>query len=127
MQALIGLSEILYAYTSGTGNNGSAFAGISANTYWYNTTIGIAMLFGRFLMIIPMLALAGNLARRICAAVTRHVSCHDATLRDASCKRHRDCWCTDVFPCIEPGTDCRASAHVRRANFLIEDLKRVIL
>ncbi len=59
-----GLSEILYAFTSGTGNNGSAFAGISANTYWYNTTIGISMLFGRFLMIIPMLALAGNLGRK---------------------------------------------------------------
>jgi K+-transporting ATPase ATPase A chain len=57
-----GLSEILYAFTSGTGNNGSAFAGISANTYWYNTTIGIAMLIGRFLMIVPMLAVAGNLA-----------------------------------------------------------------
>ena len=59
-----GLSEILYAFTSGTGNNGSAFAGISANTYWYNTTIGFAMLLGRFFMIIPMLALAGNLARK---------------------------------------------------------------
>jgi potassium-transporting ATPase potassium-binding subunit len=59
-----GLSEMLYAFTSGTGNNGSAFAGISANTYWYNTTIGISMLFGRFLMIIPMLALAGNLGRK---------------------------------------------------------------
>jgi K+-transporting ATPase ATPase A chain len=59
-----GLSEILYAFTSGTGNNGSAFAGISANTYWYNTTIGVAMLVGRFLMIIPMLAVAGNLARK---------------------------------------------------------------
>ena len=59
-----GLSEILYAYTSGTGNNGSAFAGLSANTLWYNTTIGIAMLFGRFLIIVPMLALAGNLARK---------------------------------------------------------------
>ncbi len=57
-----GLSEILYAFTSGTGNNGSAFAGISANTYWYNTTIGLAMLVGRFFMIIPMLAIAGNLA-----------------------------------------------------------------
>ncbi len=56
-----GLSEILYAFTSGTGNNGSAFAGISANTDWYNTTIGIAMLLGRFMVIIPMLALAGNL------------------------------------------------------------------
>ncbi|HEY0322947.1 MAG TPA: potassium-transporting ATPase subunit KdpA [Pyrinomonadaceae bacterium] len=59
-----GLSEILYAFTSGTGNNGSAFAGISANTYWYNTTIGMAMLTGRFLMIVPMLAVAGNLARK---------------------------------------------------------------
>jgi K+-transporting ATPase ATPase A chain len=59
-----GLSEILYAFTSGAGNNGSAFAGISANTYWYNTTIGIAMLVGRFFMIIPMLAIAGNLASK---------------------------------------------------------------
>ncbi len=59
-----GLSEMLYAFSSGTGNNGSAFAGISANTYWYNTAIGIAMLFGRFFMIIPMLALAGNLGRK---------------------------------------------------------------
>lgn len=57
-----GLSEILYAFTSGAGNNGSAFAGISANTPWFNTAIGMAMLLGRFFMIIPMLALAGNLA-----------------------------------------------------------------
>jgi K+-transporting ATPase ATPase A chain len=59
-----GLSEMLYAFTSGTGNNGSAFAGISANTLWYNATIGIAMLVGRFMMIIPMLAIAGNLVRK---------------------------------------------------------------
>jgi K+-transporting ATPase ATPase A chain len=59
-----GLSEILYAFTSGAGNNGSAFAGISANTLWYNTTIGLATLIGRFFMIIPMLAIAGNLARK---------------------------------------------------------------
>ena len=59
-----GLSEILYAYTSGTANNGSAFAGLSANTRWYNVTIGLAMLVGRFMIIIPMLALAGNLARK---------------------------------------------------------------
>jgi K+-transporting ATPase ATPase A chain len=59
-----GLSEILYAFTSGTGNNGSAFAGLNANTYWYNTTIGLAMLVGRFLMIIPMLAIAGNLGNK---------------------------------------------------------------
>ena len=59
-----GLSEILYAYTSGTANNGSAFAGISANTNWYNTTLGVAMLIGRFMIIIPMLALAGSLGRK---------------------------------------------------------------
>jgi K+-transporting ATPase ATPase A chain len=59
-----GLSEILYAFSSGTGNNGSAFAGLSANTPWYNTTLGIAMLFGRFLMIIPIMALAGSFAQK---------------------------------------------------------------
>lgn len=59
-----GYSEILYAYTSGTGNNGSAFAGISANTLFYNVTIGFAMLIGRFLMIVPMLAVAGSLAMK---------------------------------------------------------------
>jgi len=59
-----GLSEMLYAFTSATGNNGSAFAGISANTLWYNAAIGFAMLVGRYMMIIPMLAIAGNLARK---------------------------------------------------------------
>jgi K+-transporting ATPase ATPase A chain len=57
-----GLSEILYAYTSATGNNGSAFAGLNANTAWYNVTLGLAMLAGRFLMIVPALAIAGILA-----------------------------------------------------------------
>lgn len=59
-----GLSQILYAYTSGAGNNGSAFAGISANTLWYNSTLAIAMLFGRFFVVIPILAIAGNLAAK---------------------------------------------------------------
>ncbi|HEY1710742.1 MAG TPA: potassium-transporting ATPase subunit KdpA [Rhizomicrobium sp.] len=59
-----GYSEILYAYDSATGNNGSAFAGISANTVFYNATLGIAMLIGRFLMIVPMLAVAGSLAAK---------------------------------------------------------------
>ena len=57
-----GLSEILYAYTSATGNNGSAFGGLNANTPWYNYSLAVAMFFGRFMMIVPMLALAGNLA-----------------------------------------------------------------
>lgn len=59
-----GLSEVIYAFTSATGNNGSAFAGLNANTLWYNSTLGAAMLIGRFLMIIPVLAIAGNLARK---------------------------------------------------------------
>jgi len=59
-----GLTEILYSYTSGTGNNGSAFVGLNANTPWYNITIGMAMLIGRFLMIIPLLAVAGSLANK---------------------------------------------------------------
>jgi potassium-transporting ATPase potassium-binding subunit len=59
-----GFSEIFYAYASGTGNNGSAFAGLTGNTPWYNTTIGLAMLIGRFLMIVPLLAMAGALARK---------------------------------------------------------------
>jgi potassium-transporting ATPase potassium-binding subunit len=59
-----GLTEILYAYTSGAGNNGSAFAGLNANTWWYNVALGWDMLFGRLFMMIPVLALAGNLAMK---------------------------------------------------------------
>jgi len=59
-----GFSEILYAFTSATGNNGSAFAGLTANTPFYNTTLGLAMFIGRFLMIVPMLAVAGSLAAK---------------------------------------------------------------
>jgi potassium-transporting ATPase potassium-binding subunit len=63
-----GFTEVLYAFVSGTGNNGSAFAGLSANTPFYNTTIGLAMLMGRFLVIIPVLAIAGSLAAKKIAA-----------------------------------------------------------
>ena len=59
-----GLTEILYAFTSGTGNNGSAFAGLNANTPWWNVTLAIAMLGGRFLMIIPILGIAGSMLNK---------------------------------------------------------------
>jgi len=59
-----GLSEVLYAFTSQAGNNGSAFAGLTTNTPWYNITGALAMLFGRFFMVIPALAIAGNLAQK---------------------------------------------------------------
>ena len=65
-----GFSEILYAYSSAAGNNGSAFAGINANTPWYNLTMGLAMLVGRFLIIIPLLAAAGSLAAKKRVPVT---------------------------------------------------------
>lgn len=59
-----GLSEMLYAFSSAAGNNGSAFAGLTADAPWYNTTLGIAMLIGRFLMIVPIMAMAGSLAQK---------------------------------------------------------------
>ncbi|HUI82190.1 MAG TPA: potassium-transporting ATPase subunit KdpA [Bryobacteraceae bacterium] len=65
-----GLSEIIYAYTSSTGNNGSAFAGINVNTPWYNLTLGLAQLIGRFLFLIPILAAAGSLAAKKKVPVT---------------------------------------------------------
>ena len=59
-----GLSEVVYAYTSAANNNGSAFGGLTGNTDWYNTTLGLTMLFGRFFLIVPVLAIAGSLARK---------------------------------------------------------------
>lgn len=59
-----GFSEILYAFSSATGNNGSAFAGLTANAMWYDTTLGLAMFFGRFVTVIPIMALAGSLAQK---------------------------------------------------------------
>lgn len=60
-----GLSELLYAYSSAAGNNGSAFAGLNANTPWFNTTLGIAMMAGRFAYVIPVLAMAGSIAAKV--------------------------------------------------------------
>ena len=59
-----GFSEVLYLFTSQTGNNGSAFAGITGNTLWYNTTGGLSMLVGRYFVIIPMMAIAGSLVAK---------------------------------------------------------------
>jgi potassium-transporting ATPase potassium-binding subunit len=59
-----GLTEVTYAFTSAANNNGSAFGGLTGNTDWYNTTLGLSMLFGRFMLIVPLLAIAGSLARK---------------------------------------------------------------
>jgi K+-transporting ATPase ATPase A chain len=65
-----GLTEMVYTYTSAANNNGSSFAGISANTQWYNTTLGVTMLIGRYFTIIPVMAIAGSLVRKQTARVT---------------------------------------------------------
>jgi potassium-transporting ATPase potassium-binding subunit len=65
-----GLTEVTYAFTSASNNNGSAFAGLTGNTDWYNTTLGLSMLLGRFLLIVPALAIAGSLARKQPVPVT---------------------------------------------------------
>ena len=75
-----GFSEIMYAFSSGAGNNGSAFAGLNANTVFYNTMIGIAMLLGRFGVIIPVLAIAGNLVKKNIAPDTAGTLRTDNTL-----------------------------------------------
>ena len=77
-----GLTEILYAFSSTTGNNGSAFAGLTGTTYYYNTLLGLATLLGRFAMIVPMLALGGIPGRAEDRARDRgHLPRHDAALR----------------------------------------------
>ena len=76
---------MLYAFASAANNNGSAFAGLTANTNWFNTTLGIAMLVGRFFLIIPMLAIAGSLVRkRQVPGDGRHVPDRHAAVRRSS-------------------------------------------
>ena len=115
-----GLSEILYAFSSGTGNNGSAFAGLSANTPWYNTTLGLAMLIGRFLMIVPIMALAGlpgTQKSRTCqfrnvSRLRRHVC--GALAGDSPAHRG-----VELPSCARFGAHCRALARPARQSFLI--------
>jgi K+-transporting ATPase ATPase A chain len=107
-----GFSEILYAYTSAAANNGSAFAGLTANTPWYNITLGIAMLMGRFLMIIPALAIAGSLAPRRPFRPRRHAS--RPTARCSSgllARRHPHRRRPDLLPGACARSDRRALRH----------------
>ncbi|HVX37775.1 MAG TPA: potassium-transporting ATPase subunit KdpA [Hyphomicrobium sp.] len=75
-----GLTEILYAYSSATGNNGSAFAGLNANTPWFNTTLGLAMMFGRFAYVVPVMAIAGSIATKTNTAASAGTFPTDGTL-----------------------------------------------
>jgi K+-transporting ATPase ATPase A chain len=99
-----GFAEILYAYSSCTGNNGSAFAGLGGNTPWYNTTLGFAMLFGRFAMIIPILALAGSLARKKTRRhECRHLSSLGAAFHHFARRHHHLIGALTFFPALSLG------------------------
>ena len=108
-----GFSEALYAYVSATGNNGSAFAGISANVPFYNTTQGVAMFIGRFLMIIPMLAIAGSLARKDRADLRGNVSHRQSAVRRPGRRRDRNHRRTDRLPGGFPRAGRGALRHAR--------------
>ena len=120
-----GLSEILYAYSSAAGNNGSAFAGLNANTPWYNTTLGIAMFLGRFAYIVPMMAIAGSLA-----AKTRSPgSAREASRPMGRCssallvRRDPHPWRAAILPGPRPRSHRRALPDARRQDLLIGDCK----
>ena len=102
------LYEILYAYTSATGNNGSAFAGINANTPWYNLTIGLAMLIGRFLMLMPLLAIAGSLAAKKKVPVSAGTfPTHGPLFVGSAGRRRRHRRRPDILPCPVAGSNRR--------------------
>jgi potassium-transporting ATPase potassium-binding subunit len=97
-----GLSQILYAYTSAVGNNGSAFSGLNANTLWFNSSLGVAMLLGRFFMIIPILAIAGNLAaKKHVPESLWDVSGDGPAIHGVADQRGPGGGGADIFPCAE--------------------------
>ena len=115
-----GFSEALYLYTSQTGNNGSAFAGITGNTLWYNTTGGLAMLIGRYFIIVPMMAVAGSLvAKKIVPASSGTFPTHGGLLHRPSRRRDLDRRRSFLFPGTRARTDRRALRHDGRATVLI--------
>ena len=112
-----GFSEVLYAFSSAGNNNGSAFAGLGANTPFYNTALGIAMLFARYWVALPVLAIAGSLAKKKLVPVRRrHAADAHAAVRRAADRRGHHRRRADVLPGAGAGSDCRASDHGGRLN-----------
>lgn len=98
-----GLSQVLYAYVSSAGNNGSAFGGLSVNTMWYNTSTAIAQLLGRFFMIIPVLAIAGNLAKTNRSGIRRDIPSDWWTIHRPAGRHHCYCRSSHFFPALSLG------------------------
>ena len=116
-----GFSEALYLYTSQTGNNGSAFAGITGNTLWYNTTGGLDMLIGRYFIIIPMMAVAGSLvAKKIVPASSGHLPDPWRPVHRPCGRRHPHRRRSLFLPGARAWTDRRALRHDGGSTVLIE-------
>ncbi len=121
-----GLSEILYAYSSGAGNNGSAFAGLNANTPWYNVTLALAMLAGRFLMIVPILGIAGSMVgKKIGPGGTGHVSHRRRAVRRSPRRRRADRRSSDVLPGAVARSHRRAFSRAQRLVVLMSARKQI--
>ena len=102
-----GFSEILYAFSSATGNSGSAFAGLKPNTPFYNLTLAFAMIICRFFMLIPAVALAGSLAvKNYCATIRGDLSHPWLAVYRIAFKHNFNCRCPDLFPCINLRSNC---------------------
>ena len=116
-----GLTEIVYAFTSAANNNGSAFGGLTGNTDWYNTTLGLSMLGGRFLLIVTALALAGSLARKqVVPADRRHVPHRHAALHRAAARRRPDRGRPHLLPDPRAGADRGAARTMRTQTALLD-------
>ena len=115
-----GFTEVLYAYTSATGNNGSAFGGLTGNTFFYNLTLASSMFVGRFFMIVPAMALAGSLAaKKSIPPLGRHAADHRRTVRRPRRRRHPDHRRTHLLPGAGARPDRRAPRHERQHPVLI--------
>jgi hypothetical protein len=116
-----GFTEVLYAYTSQTGNNGSAFAGLTGNILFYNVTGGVAMFVGRFFMIVPAMAMAGSLAgEKIDPRIGRDSSDHRRPVRRPGRRRDPDHRRSHLLPGARVGPDRRASRDDRQHPVLID-------
>ena len=116
-----GFTEVLYAFTSATGNNGSAFGGLTGNTFFYNLTLASSMFVGRFFMIVPAMAMAGSLAgQEVDPAVGRHVADHRRPVRRPRRRRHPDHRRSDLLPGAGARADRRASRNERQHPVLID-------
>ena len=116
-----GFTEVLYAFTSATGNNGSAFAGLTGNTFFYNLTLASSMFVGRFFMIVPAMALAGSLAaQEVDPAVGRHAADHRRPVRRPRRRRDPDHRRSHLLPGAGARADRRAPRDERQHPVLIE-------